>query len=160
MEGKVCNSMTGKQIIAHLPYQEPFLFVDEVHKVDANSIEGSYTFKRDSDFYKGHFKNNPITPGVLLTECCAQIGLVCLGTFLGNHEGGFLSNPNVKIAMTRSEMDFFIPVLPGETVKVTSEKVYFRFHKLQCKVKMRNAQNKLVCKGVLEGMLKLGDDGN
>ena len=44
--------------------------------------EGFYTFKEDEYFYQGHFKDNPITPGVILTEVMAQIGVVCLGIYL------------------------------------------------------------------------------
>ena len=69
-------------ILDRLPYSEPFLFVDKLVQVDDDGVEGLYTFKEDAGFYTGHFKNNPVTPGVLLTECCAQIGLVSLGIHL------------------------------------------------------------------------------
>ena len=74
--------MNYKNILKKLPYTKPFLFVDELLKVNENSAEGLYTFPVDSFFYKGHFKNNPVTPGVILTECMAQIGVVSLGIFL------------------------------------------------------------------------------
>jgi len=128
------------------------LFVDTISELTENGVVGSYTFSEDDDFYKGHFKDQPVTPGVLLTECCAQIGLVCLGIFLLQEEGSTLSN--LQIGMSSSQMEFLLPVLPNERVTVTSEKVYFRFNKLQCRVKMHNAQGELVCKGVLSGMLK------
>ena len=74
--------MNTETIIKHLPYEFPFLFVDELLQVNDMGTVGTYTFHGCMDFYKGHFKGNPITPGVILTECCAQIGLVCLGIFL------------------------------------------------------------------------------
>ena len=74
--------MNTSEILAKLPYSPPFLFVDDLVSVDENGVTGSFTFKEDLDFYKGHFKNNPVTPGVILTETMAQIGLVCLGIFL------------------------------------------------------------------------------
>ena len=74
--------MTAEQIISKLPYQHPFLFVDELTDISENGITGSYTFKKDDYFYQGHFKDNPITPGVILTETMAQIGVVCLGIYL------------------------------------------------------------------------------
>ena len=40
--------MTTKEIIAQLPYTEPFLFVDEIEEVSATHIKGSYTFKEDA----------------------------------------------------------------------------------------------------------------
>ena len=77
---------TFQWIVNKLPYSEPFLFVDEILNVGEKSSEGIYTFKPDAAFYKGHFKDNPVTPGVLLTECCAQIGLVSLGIYLLGEE--------------------------------------------------------------------------
>ena len=38
-------------ILEKLPYTKPFLFVDEIFKVDDNGIEGAYTFKEDEYFY-------------------------------------------------------------------------------------------------------------
>ena len=74
--------MTSNQIIKLLPYQQPFLFVDELTEISNEGITGNYTFKANEYFYMGHFKNNPITPGVILTECMAQIGVVCLGIYI------------------------------------------------------------------------------
>lgn len=144
--------MKSKDIINVLPYQEPFLFVDELTEITSESITGNYSFKKDAYFYKGHFKNNPITPGVILTECMAQIGLVCLGIYILKDE---LSEHNTpQIALTSSEIDFFLPVFPGETVTVVSEKEVFRFHKLKCNVKLYNEKGDLVCRGKISGMLK------
>ena len=74
--------MKSDEILKYLPYQRPFLFVDELTEISENGIIGSYTFPVDSFFYKGHFKDHPVTPGVILTEVMAQIGVVCLGIFL------------------------------------------------------------------------------
>ena len=125
--------------------------MDELTKVSENEAEGFYTFKEGEYFYRGHFKDNPITPGVILTEVMAQIGVVCLGIYLLKDELGMAEKP--KIALTSNEVDFFLPVFPGEKVKVISEKSYFRFNKLKCKVQMFNAKNELVSRGTIAGML-------
>ncbi len=144
--------MTSNQIIKLLPYQQPFLFVDELTMISNEGITGDYTFKPNEYFYKGHFKNNPITPGVILTECMAQIGVVCLGIFILKEE---ISNEkNLQIALTSSQIDFFLSVFPSEKVTVISEKEFYRFNKLKCKVKMLNEKNELVCRGVISGMIK------
>jgi 3-hydroxyacyl-[acyl-carrier-protein] dehydratase len=136
------------KIISKLPYSKPFLFVDEIISINDSGVEGSFTFNEDLDFYKGHFKDNPITPGVILIETMAQIGLVCLGIYLLKDE-----NDKPKIALTSSEIAFLKPVFPNEKVLVISEKVYFRFRKLKCKVKMMNAKNEEVCSGFISGMI-------
>lgn len=141
--------MTNKEIISKLPYTKPFLFVDELLHVDQNGVEGNYTFNENLDFYKGHFNNNPVTPGVMLTEVMAQIGVVCLGIYLLNEK----FNKNTSIALTSIEIDFLKPVFPNEKVTVISEKVYFRFGKLKCKVVMKNEKGEIVCSGVIAGMI-------
>ena len=141
-------SETFQHILTQLPYSEPFLFVDTLEKVTDEGVTGSYTFATNADFYKGHFKDHPVTPGVILTECMAQIGVVCLGIHL------FRDQPKPpQIALTHHEVDFFLPVYPGERVTVLSEKEYFRFQKLKCNVQMRNGQGQLVCKGSISGMI-------
>lgn len=150
--------MKYKEIIENLPYSEPFLFVDEIVDIDQNGVKGNYTFKSESDFYNGHFKENPITPGVLLTECCAQIGVVALGIYLLSLDEKS-SQEDLQIALSSSEMEFYKPVFPNEKVTVSSEKLYFRFHKLKCTIKMHNESGDLVCKGVIAGMLKQNKNG-
>lgn len=144
--------MKPKEIIQLLPYQSPFLFVEELAGISENSIEGFYTFKDDEYFYEGHFKNNPLTPGVILTETMAQIGVVCLGIYLLKDQ--ILEAQKPQIALTSNEIDFFLPVFPKEKVKVVSEKLYFRFNKLKCKVQMFNEKEELVCRGTISGMIK------
>jgi 3-hydroxyacyl-[acyl-carrier-protein] dehydratase len=136
-------------IIKQLPYSEPFLFVDELLHADENGVTGTYTFKENLDFYKGHFKGNPVTPGVILTETMAQIGMVCLGIFLLGNELG----ENTVIAFTSADMEFLKPVYPNEKVTVTSEKLFFRFGKLKCNAVMKNEDGQEVCRGVLAGMI-------
>lgn len=143
--------MNKQQIIKLLPYQKPFLFVDGIDAISENGITGHYTFKANESFYQGHFKNNPITPGVILTECIAQIGLVCLGIYL--MKDVLKDSHPPKIALTSHQMDYYLPVLPNEKVTVISEKDVFRFNKLKCKVKMMNETGELVCRGVISGMI-------
>lgn len=133
-----------------MPYSEPFLFVDRLLSVSENGISGTYRFREESFFYEGHFKNNPVTPGVILTECMAQIGVVCFGIYLLDTENSFEEN---KFALSSTEIDFYIPVFPGEKITVISEKEYFRFQKLKCNVKMINKKGELVAKGAISGML-------
>lgn len=149
---------TTSWIVERLPYTAPFLFVDELDRVDENGVTGRYTFTADSYFYQGHFKDAPVTPGVLLTECCAQIGLVCLGIYLLDTTPNSQPSRSLQVAFSSSAMEFYVPVFPGETVKVVAEKEYFRFHKLKCNVKLFNAQGTLACKGILAGMLKAKTD--
>jgi 3-hydroxyacyl-[acyl-carrier-protein] dehydratase len=141
--------MGEKEILSKLPYSKPFLFVDKILRIDSDGVEGEYTFDEELDFYKGHFKDNPVTPGVILTEVMAQIGLVCLGVFLLKNQ----FNNKTSIALTSTDIEFLKPVFPNEKVTVVSKKIYFRFGKLKCKVSMKNERDEVVCNGTIAGMM-------
>lgn len=133
-----------------LPYRPPFLFVDEFTELSETGANGFYQYKEDEYFYAGHFPDHPITPGVILTETMAQIGLVGLGMFLIKaHE---LQEP-MAFVFTSSQVDFLKPVYPGEKVFVESEKKYFRLKKLKCEVRMLNESGEVVCQGTMSGMI-------
>jgi len=136
-------------LLAKLPYSHPFLFVDEILSANENGIVGTFRFDKKHDFYAGHFKNFPVTPGVILTETMAQIGVVCFGIYL---LGADFSN-QLKIALSSTEIEFLKPVFPNEKVTVSSEKIYFRFGKLKCRVKMTNDAGEEVCSGTIAGMI-------
>ncbi|KIA83697.1 hydroxymyristoyl-ACP dehydratase [Kaistella solincola] len=143
--------MEVSEILKKLPYSAPFLFVEELLHVDENGATGTFTFNENLDFYKGHFKENPVTPGVILTETMAQIGVVCLGIFLVGNE----LNSESQIGLASTEIEFLKPVFPGEKVTVISEKIYFRFNKLKCRVKMLNENSEIVCEGTIAGIIKV-----
>lgn len=141
---------TQKQILEALPYKKPFLFVDQLSGWSNQGISGEYTLQEHEYFYQGHFEGNPITPGVILIEIAAQIGLVCLAIYLlisENKQGDYLPT------FSQANVNFILPVLPGERVTIVSEKVYFRFNKLKCRVKMYNESRKVVCEGYLSGFI-------
>lgn len=138
-----------QDILDKLPYGASFRFVDGLTSVDENGASGHVAFKEESDFQRGHFPGNPVVPGVILTEAMAQIGVVCLGIFLMEKE----RLEGSAFALTSTEVEFLKPVSPGERVAVTSEKIYFRFGKLKCKVVMTKSDGTEVCNGTIAGML-------
>lgn len=144
--------MTAQEIVNLLPYQDPFLFVDELTSITESGVEGIYQLDEKAFFYQGHFKNNPVTPGVILAEVMAQIGVVCLGIYLLGENRNELKN--VQLALTSHQIDFYLPIMQGEKVTVKSEKEYFRFNKLKCKVKLFDSKDQLACRGTIAGMFK------
>ncbi len=144
-------------IISLLPYKSSFLFVDNILSLHDDGVTGEYTLRRDAFFYEDHFVNNPITPGVIITEIMAQIGLVVLGVHLiisGKKEGGVVMDDGSFPLLTATDVSFFKMVLPGEKVTVISKKEYFRFGKLKCSVQMHNNASELVAKGIFSGIIK------
>lgn len=72
-----------------LPHGEPFRFVDRIIEWRAgDSGVGVWRVTGEEAFFEGHFRGNPIVPGVLIGEALAQMaGLVGQG-------GG--DQPNVR----------------------------------------------------------------
>ncbi len=144
-------------ILNLLPYKSSFRFVDHISLLTMDEVRGEYTLKKDSFFYEDHFPGNPVTPGVIITEIMAQIGVVVLGLNLIVHGTVEKSKPdasNIIPLLTSTEVSFYKMVLPGEKVSVISRKQYFRFSKLKCAVEMYNASEELVAKGFFSGFIK------
>jgi 3-hydroxyacyl-[acyl-carrier-protein] dehydratase len=161
-----------------LPYKSSFRFVDEISFLDADGVVGHYTLKEDAFFYEDHFPGHPVTPGAILTEIMAQIGLVVLGIHLivtGNPGSREAANPGPRGAapdhreaaiagapgkgsvfplLSSVQVDFHKMALPGQRLTVTSKKDYFRFDKLKCHVEMHDETAELVAKGIFSGFIK------
>lgn len=141
-----------EEVLNQLPYKSSFRFVDTIISLDENGVVGEYTLRPDACFYEDHFPGNPVTPGVMLTEIMAQIGLVVLGIYL-LMQAGLPSGQKIAPLFTSSQVDFHKLVLPGEKLRVVSKKQYFRFNKLKCSVEMVNEKNETVARGIFSGMM-------
>lgn len=108
--------LTKEQIKETIPYAEPFLFVDEVEEIKENTISGFYQTKKDDYYFKGHFVDFPIMPGVLVIEALAQLSTIILRKKIGdNHKNYHFLAYNVRNAQ------FIKPVFPGDKIKLIAE---------------------------------------
>lgn len=143
-----------EEILQRMPYQPGFRFIDGIHYLNDAGVSGWYTLKKDEFFYASHFPGYPVTPGVILTEIMAQIGLVTMGIHLMPQHiaTGGQRQPVLLPLMVSADTQFLKIVLPEETVTVESKKIYFRLGKLKCEVSMTDSQGATVARGVLSGM--------
>jgi 3-hydroxyacyl-[acyl-carrier-protein] dehydratase len=148
----VGDVLSKEEVLALVPQQEPFRFIDEIVELDDQHIVANYTFTPEHDFYRGHFPGNPITPGVILTETMAQAGVVAFGIYLYALETSREEVGKLLTVFTDVNVDFTGTVKPGDRVQTTGRIKFFRRRKLRATVEMKLDDGTLVCSGELSGM--------
>ena len=105
--------MTSRDPIAlGLPHRAPFIFIDEVLELHPGELAACRkTFSPDEPFFAGHFPDDPIVPGVILTEALAQTAGLA-----GGGEGRAFRLTAIK------SMKFPGAVRPQEEIALRAEK--------------------------------------
>jgi 3-hydroxyacyl-[acyl-carrier-protein] dehydratase len=126
-----------------LPYDYPFLLIDTVESMGLNSIIAKKNLSQDQLFFKGHFKDFPIMPGVLILEAIGQAG-----SFYIRKKS---KNPNKidVLAYSIKNASFFKPAFPGDiltiNVKLTQQKE--KKNVWQALGLVTNQKEEEICKG-------------
>jgi len=147
------DSETVRQVLEMVPQQPPFRFIDDILEMDGDHIVGTYRFRDDEYFYRGHFPGQPVTPGVILIETMAQTGVVAFGIYLLLRQE--ISPDRIRQMVTlfvmADDCEFHTIVKPGERVIIRGEKVYLRRGNLKTKVSMERENGEFICSGTLTG---------
>lgn len=107
--------MNKEQIEQIIPHRDPFMLIDEVVEMELGKrIVAKKYIKADDFWFKGHFPDYPVVPGVLMIEMLAQAGAVAMLS-MEEHKGkiGFLAG--VDNAKFRRQ------VVPGDTLTLEVE---------------------------------------
>ena len=106
--------MDRARIMQMIPHRDPFLMIDKV--IEARAGESAIGVKRvtpDEYYFKGHFPQRPVMPGVLIIEAMAQTAAV-----LVVHTLGPASEGKLVYFMSVDKARFRRPVVPGETLYI------------------------------------------
>ncbi|MDC0037610.1 3-hydroxyacyl-ACP dehydratase FabZ [Alphaproteobacteria bacterium] len=94
-----------------IPHRKPFLFIDacEIINLGEEGI-GNRIFLEDEYFFKGHFPDMPIVPGVILIESMAQTAGIVVSKKYETYEDKSV------LFMSVSKAKFRKPVYPNEKI--------------------------------------------
>jgi 3-hydroxyacyl-[acyl-carrier-protein] dehydratase len=107
--------MTLDAIQAAIPHRAPFLLVDEIVEQSDKRIVCRKRFTGDEFWYRGHYPDFPLTPGVLLVEAGMQAGAILLARYAAEKPGG------VPVATRINNVRFRHMVRPGDTIEMQVE---------------------------------------
>ena len=93
-----------------LPHRPPFLLVDKIIYLDKERVTGVKNVTMNEPFFVGHFPDDPIMPGVLLTEAMAQTGGILVLDKLPDPEN------YITYLLKFESIKFKNKVIPGDTV--------------------------------------------
>ena len=124
-----------EEIYRRIPHRPPFLFIDQILEITNEGASAKLSVKPDFSFFKGHYPENPIMPGVLLCESVFQTGAIFLSDYLKNQS---LNDDKVTPVLSRiRDARFKRMVLPNDEVeiKVTLKDQLGQFFNLNGEIK-------------------------
>jgi 3-hydroxyacyl-[acyl-carrier-protein] dehydratase len=111
-------SNPSQEVLQALPHRDPFLFIDSIETIDEQGITAKRVITGQEDFFRGHYPNNPIMPGVLLCECIFQAGAIFLGR---NMNLGDKASTSTPVVTRIQNVRFRNPIKPGDELSITAK---------------------------------------
>ncbi len=111
-------------IIARLPQQPPFLFVDEA-EIEGGTVRAKYLIRGDETFLEGHFKGNPVMPASLVFEAIGQAACLWVLECAPDQLKIELKTNEVLFASMEGA-HFYRRAKPGDTLEFEAESIRLR----------------------------------
>ncbi|MDC3425116.1 3-hydroxyacyl-ACP dehydratase FabZ [Aquibacillus sp. 3ASR75-11] len=115
-EGKK-KSLTFNEILEILPQRYPMLLIDRVIEINDKEAHVVKNVSGNDPFFLGHFPQQKIFPGVLITEAMAQASIVLLANSNENAQEELDELP----LLYRTNIKFLDVVTPGDQLLIKIE---------------------------------------
>ena len=106
--------MTASTVLTSIPHRPPFLFVDEIVELSEERIVSKKLADPKADFFRGHYPDQPVMPGVLICECCFQAGALLVAHRIGADQAA----KGIPVVTRIQDARFKRMVRPGEMLHV------------------------------------------
>ncbi len=111
----VLKTLSKADIEANIPHRDPFLLVDEVRVLEERKKYVGIKYVRPDEYYfKGHFPQKPVMPGVLIVETISQ-------AFGGAIMSQIATNGGLPLFLSIDNAKFRGMVVPGDTLEMPIE---------------------------------------
>ena len=105
-------TLNQEEIKEYIPHREPFLFIDELTDIEKlKKATGVKTFTQNDDFFRGHFPEQPVVPGVILVEMMAQTAAALIAYSIKEE-----TFDKIVYLMNIDNTKFRKPVFPNEKI--------------------------------------------
>ena len=112
----MANALTTQEIMKIIPHRHPFLLIDKVEDYVPGEYAIAYkNFTYDEYFFRGHFPEYPIVPGVILCEAAMQAGAIYTSQSLLHEEQDVNKIPVVG---RMNDIKFKRLVRPGDLIEI------------------------------------------
>ena len=108
--------MNINDINKRIKQRPPFQMIEKVIALEPNvSATGIKNVSVNEPYFMGHFPGNPIMPGVLIIESCAQLCSLVI-------DSDGVKEDELMVLLKVDNFKFVKPVIPGDTLVITVTK--------------------------------------
>lgn len=121
-----------QDVLKMLPHRFPFILVDRVLSAENGEVHAIKNVTIGEPFFVGHFPQEPVMPGVLITEALAQASMFCMQGQLQPGQIGYLAGIE--------DARFKRKVIPGDQLHLHAKLDF-----------MRRGLGKTTCRAEVDG---------
>jgi 3-hydroxyacyl-[acyl-carrier-protein] dehydratase len=141
-------SMDCLTIQTYLPHRDPFLFVDRIVELEPfKRAVGLKNVTYNEPFFRGHFPERPVMPGVLILEAMAQVAGVLAFYSLGGRRD------HIPLFTGIDKARFRAPVVPGDQLRLALEVTRRRGDRVWAFSGRATVNGKLAAEAELQAMI-------